>query len=179
MEQKKMFKIETSDEEIFELTYEQISASNVIKEMFDNIGDNCDDAIPVPIESKIFRFIHSWIKLELNNTVKVENAENTETAENNKIVEIPNVHETVEIITNESNWQCIFFKNISFEDLDKISTACDYLHIDSLLNFCAAKMAEFLNKCSSKEAIRELTGIQSDFTKEEEEEIEKENAFLM
>ena len=61
--------------------------------------------------------------------------------------------------------------------LFKLIHAARYLHIDSLLRLACEKIAEDIEACSTPEEIRERFGIKNDFTREEEEEVGRQNAW--
>ncbi|XP_044506114.1 SKP1-like protein 14 [Mangifera indica] len=69
-----------------------------------------------------------------------------------------------------------FIKNQSVDMLKEILLAANYLNAKSLLTLTLDKFAERI-KNKSVEYVREVFGIENDFTEEEEEKIRKENAW--
>ena len=79
--------------------------------------------------------------------------------------------------------ECVDEWDYNFIDVDintifKIINASNYLNIPPLLELASAKMASII-KGKTTEEVRQLFGIQNEFTPEEEEQIIEENKWCM
>ena len=71
-------------------------------------------------------------------------------------------------------WDCEFIEMENMDDLIDLVVASNFLDIEGLLNLGCAKVASLI-KGKSVEEIRDLFGIENDFTPEEEALIREEN----
>ena len=81
----------------------------------------------------------------------------------------------IEDVISEDDKKFLVMEN---SDLLLVMMASNYLIIKDLLALTAAKIASMI-KGKSTEAIREMFGIENDFTKEEEAELRKENEWCL
>jgi len=75
-----------------------------------------------------------------------------------------------------SDWYKTFYK-MSEKEIVQMMNVANFLNIQPLLQITGAKLAH-LCKLKGTPEIRELFGVESDFTPEEEEAIQKENEYL-
>jgi S-phase kinase-associated protein 1 len=71
-------------------------------------------------------------------------------------------------------WDCKFISIEKVDDLIDLIVAANFLDIESLVNLGCAKIATII-KGKSVEEIREVFGIQNDFTPQEEAQLREEN----
>lgn len=67
--------------------------------------------------------------------------------------------------------------DIPSKDVLNLAVLANFLNVEKVCNLCSAKLADICKKLDTEE-IRLLFGIVSDFTPQEEEEIEKQNRWL-
>lgn len=75
-----------------------------------------------------------------------------------------------------SDWYVNFF-NMTDSETVQLANVVNYLNIPPLLEICVARLADMI-RFKTTDQIRELFEIESDFTPEEEEKINKENQFI-
>ena len=68
------------------------------------------------------------------------------------------------------------FMGTNVEEIVRIMTASNYLEIEDLTQLCAKTLALMI-KGKTPQQIRDMFGIENDFTPEEEEQIRRENAW--
>lgn len=78
----------------------------------------------------------------------------------------------------EREWDRNFFNSLSREVLFECTLAADFLHIQSLLDSGCKRIADSIRGKSVQE-MREYFGVKNDFTPEEEEQIKRENEWLL
>ena len=150
---KKMITLRSSDNEEFEVEEAVAMESQTIRHM---IEDDCaDNGIPLPnVNSKILA----------------------------KVIEYCNkhVHAAAADTTNASgggedlkNWDAEFVK-VDQATLFDLILAANYLNIKGLLDLTCQTVADMM-KGKTPEEIREIFHIKNDLTKEEEDEIRREN----
>ncbi|KAK4843997.1 hypothetical protein QYF36_015155 [Acer negundo] len=71
-------------------------------------------------------------------------------------------------------WESEFIDELNYDELYFLLTASNYMNVKELLGCTAQKVADMI-KGKSPEKILEMFNIQNDFSKEEEEAIQKEN----
>jgi S-phase kinase-associated protein 1 len=74
------------------------------------------------------------------------------------------------------NWIVEFMK-IPTNEILELAYIANFLNITSILNICCSKLASICKEKSTNE-IRKIFNIESDFSKEEEEEIEKQYRWM-
>jgi S-phase kinase-associated protein 1 len=157
-EKKPMVELTSKDEQSIKVEREVIMMSGLIKDMLDEEGDGEDvPIIPVPnVDSKPLQKVIEYCKHHWNNK-----AEEIEKPLKGKIEDII------------SKWDKQFLE-IDQALLIELIMAANYLNIKDLLDLTCAKVASMI-KGKSPEQIREMFGIENDFTPEEEEKIREEN----
>ncbi|GAV07999.1 hypothetical protein RvY_17765 [Ramazzottius varieornatus] len=164
----KMIRIRTEDGEIFQVEEQAAKQSKVIKDLLEmslesGSGDKDDDILPLPkIRKEIFRKVHHWMDYHAKH-----DGEPKELTEEEEILarfceEIP-------------EWDQKYLQ-VDQSSLFEIMLAADYLDIKKLRGLCCKTVANIL-KGKTVEQIREMYGIENDFTPEEEEEIRKQTAW--
>jgi len=73
-------------------------------------------------------------------------------------------------------WDRDFIESLEEQELYALMNACNFLNVHVLLAFCC-KMVAARIRGKSVEQVRHLLHIQSDYTKQEEEKLQKENAW--
>lgn len=139
-----------------------IAHCGLIRDMLeeqDDEDDDDDEVIPLPNinDQDILKKIIDYCKFHYNN--KAEEIEKP-------------LKENIENVI--CDWDKTYLKNINNETLINIIMASNYINCKDLLNLTCAKVASTL-KGKSPEQIRELFGIENDFTPEEESKIREEN----
>ena len=71
-------------------------------------------------------------------------------------------------------WDCDYINLDNMDDLIDLVVASNFLDIEGLLNLGCAKIASLI-KGKNVEEIRDMFGIENDFTPEEEAQIREEN----
>ena len=94
----------------------------------------------------------------------------------NKILEYLNSETTENDTLEDNGWLKEYFE-MEQSDLFELILAANYLDIADLLDFCCKSVANMIKGKAAPE-IREMFGIENDFTPEEEEQIRKENEWL-
>ncbi|XP_039134053.1 SKP1-like protein 9 [Dioscorea cayenensis subsp. rotundata] len=118
-------------------------------------------------------FINETIQycIEQVNTIKIPNINGKILS---MIVNFCRKHaETVDFIELQS-WDDEFIKDYNTDDIFDLISASDFLRIHSLMNLCCSKVAKLIEGKTASE-IRDMLGIEYDFTEEEKEAIRKEN----
>ena len=92
----------------------------------------------------------------------------------NPFKQIPKPLRSDDLSACVDEWYVKYLENMELELLFEVIKSANFLEIESLLDITCAKVATML-KGKSVEEIRNIFGIENDFTPEEEEEIKKEN----
>eukprot|EP00297_Palpitomonas_bilix_P025002 CAMPEP_0113908230 /NCGR_PEP_ID=MMETSP0780_2-20120614/26023_1 /TAXON_ID=652834 /ORGANISM="Palpitomonas bilix" /LENGTH=154 /DNA_ID=CAMNT_0000903589 /DNA_START=1 /DNA_END=465 /DNA_ORIENTATION=+ /assembly_acc=CAM_ASM_000599 len=97
-----------------------------------------------------------------------------------KVIEYCTYHEENKERPQEekSKWDKQFVE-LEDEPLFQLILAANYLDIKSLLDLTCRTVAEIIKTCKSPQEIRTRFNIKNDFTKEEEEEVRRENAWAL
>lgn len=74
-------------------------------------------------------------------------------------------------------WEKQFVQNLGSAKIFDVMLAANYLDIPPLLNLLCAHVAKEIRNCSTTTEIRQKFQIENDFTPEEEEEIQRQNAW--
>ncbi|CAJ0594100.1 unnamed protein product [Cylicocyclus nassatus] len=148
----KMYKVQTKDMEICEVSAPVIGKSKLITTMLEDLNLQDDDTpIPIPnVTSLVFKKIVTWCERRGSNLEATSSAE-------------------------EEQWRKQYFK-IDNGLLFDIIMAANYLDIPDLLD-SACKVVAGMMRGKSVQEIRTLFNITNDFTPQEEEEIRKENSW--
>lgn len=153
----KLVELVSKDEQTFKVPRDVVMQSGLVKDMLEeNEGDDVP-SIPLPnVESKALAKVIEYIKHHHNNK-----ADEIEKPLKGKIEDVI------------SKWDKSFLE-IDQSLLIELIMAANYLNIKDLLDLTCAKVASMI-KGKSPEQIREMFGIENDFTPEEEEKIREEN----
>jgi len=155
-----MISIVTNDNVTFEINDQKyLKLSLFINDMFEEYENEDDIVIPLTIDSITFDKIFDYMKHMADN--------------NPSEIEKPMKKNFINYVTE---WEFNYI-NVSMNELENIINASNYLNIRSLLNLsCAFLVSKIQNK--SIDEIREILGIENDFTPEEEEKIIEENKWI-
>lgn len=153
-----MVKLVSSDGQVISVTEDIARMSKTLSQMMDDLGlEDLDGGIPlVNISHATLLKIVEWCTHHKDDPPLPDDA--------------PAKH-TGEI----SDWDKEF-TNVEQEALFEILMASNYLDIKGLLHLVLATIA-FMIKGKTTEELREIFGIEGDFTPEEEEAIRKDNAW--
>lgn len=77
-----------------------------------------------------------------------------------------------------SPWDENFMMKLNTSEIFSLTNAANYLEITELLTVCCKAIAKLMRE-KSVEELREMFGIENDFTPEEEEQIRLENSWLI
>lgn len=134
-----------------------VAMSGLLKDMLEENADDETPTIPLPnADSKPLKKVIEYCEYHWNNP-----AEEIEKPLKGKI----------EDVINDFDKR---FLEIDQSLLIELIMAANYLNIKDLLDLTCAKVASMI-KGKSPEQIREMFGIENDFTPEEEEKIREEN----
>ncbi|AVK76440.1 S-phase kinase-associated protein 1 [Pandoravirus neocaledonia] len=158
-------KLESSDEQVFEVPREVAEMSVTVKHMLDDVDADNENAIPLPnVTGKILGKVIEWAKYHLENPEPAP-AEGDAAAKDEK--------RTDDISPWDKN-----FCDVDQPTLFELILAANYLDIKPLLDLTCKTVANMI-KGKSPEEIRKTFNIKNDFTPEEEEQIRKENEWCM
>jgi S-phase kinase-associated protein 1 len=146
----------SKDGQTFVVDADAIFMSQLIKDM---VEDNEDEVprIPVPnVESKVLAKVIEYCEYHHDKPIEE--------------IEKPLKGNIDDLICD---WDKKFL-NVEQQELIEIIMASNYLNIKSLLDLSCAKIASMI-KGKNPEQIREMFGIENDFSPEEEEKIREEN----
>ena len=152
-------KLQSSDEEIFEVDVDVARMSVTLRTMLDDLGIEEDDGEPIPVQnvnSSILRKVIQWATYHKNDPPTPEDDDNRE-------------KRTDDI----SSWDADFLK-VDQGTLFEIILAANYLDIKGLLDVTCKTVANMI-RGKTPEEIRKTFNIKNDFTPQEEEQIRGEN----
>ena len=157
---KKMITLRSSDNEEFEVEEAVAMESQTIRHM---IEDDCaDNGIPLPnVNSKILSKVIEYCNKHVHAAAKP-----AEGADANAAAAAGGGEDL-------KNWDAEFVK-VDQATLFDLILAANYLNIKGLLDLTCQTVADMM-KGKTPEEIRETFNIKNDFTKEEEDEIRREN----
>ncbi|CAN1229782.1 SKP1-like protein 4 [Linum perenne] len=156
----KNLKLKSSDGETFEVSEAVASKSKMIKNMID---DDCadgtipcaDGTIPVAnVTGKVMAKVIEYCKKHVDE----EEKQKSDQAAANPL----------------KDWDGKFVKELSMEMLFDVTLAANYLDIKELLDLTCEYIASMM-KGKEPEEIRKIFNIKNDYTKEEEDEVRREN----
>jgi len=145
-----MVSVLTCDSAQFDIGERVITGCLTLKNLVDDIGD--DEIIPLPS-------VHS-------NEMK-------------EVISFYTGHQEMGGITTDEAMLTTDAERLSLlptRSVIRLMEAADYLCAETLLNACAKSIATSISKKTTQE-IRDILGIENDFTPEEEAEIQRENAW--
>lgn len=155
-----MSKVEliSNDEVKFLVAKEVAIQSSFIKDML----EECDEEATVPLPNvdgktlkKVVEYMEKYV------------------TEKSKEIEKPLKGKIEDIV---SEWDAEFL-NMEQSSLMEVIMAANYLNVKDLLEICCAKVASTI-RGKKPEEIREMFGIENDFTPEEEAKIREENKWI-
>ncbi|CAN1759303.1 SKP1-like protein 4 [Linum perenne] len=140
--------LKSSDGETFEVSEAVASKSKMIKNMIDD--DCADGTIPVAnVTGKVMAKVIEYCK---------KHGSSSDQAAANPL----------------KDWDGKFVKELSMEMLFDVTLAANYLDIKELLDLACEYIASMM-KGKEPEEIRKIFNIKNDYTKEEEDEVRREN----
>ena len=146
------------DGEKLSVDLDVINKSTILKNMIEDTGKEGDIPIPniqLPILKKIIEYC--------------EHYKNTSPKEIKKPLVSAKLTEN-----NVDEWDAGFIELEKVDDIIDLVIAANFLDIESLVGLGCAKIATFI-KGKSVEEIRDVFGIQNDFTPQEELQLREEN----
>lgn len=151
-------KLQSSDKEIFEVDVEIAKASATIKTMLDDLGmSEEEEIVPLPVvNSTILKKIITWATYHKDDPVVAEE-DDTKDKRTDDI----------------SSWDADFLK-VDQGTLFELILAANYLDIKGLLDLTCKTVANMI-RGKTPEEIRKTFNIKNDFSKEEEEQVRREN----
>jgi len=151
-------KLQSSDEQEFEVDRAQAEMSVTIKNMLEDMeGVGSENAIPLPnVTGKILQKVIEYCKYHIEHPTPVSDEKKDE-------------KRTDDIIP----WDQEFCK-VDQATLFELILAANYLDIKPLLDLTCKTVANMI-KGKTPEEIRKTFNIKNDFTPEEEEQVRKEN----
>jgi len=151
-------KLQSSNEQEFEVEKEIAEQSVTIKNMLDDIGDT-DQAIPLPnVNSKILQKVIEYCKHHHDHPVAIQDDKDKE-------------KRTDDILPWDQD-----FCRVDQATLFELILAANYLDIKPLLDLTCKTVANMI-KGKTPEEIRKTFNIKNDFTPEEEEQVRRENSW--
>ncbi|CAH2063381.1 unnamed protein product, partial [Iphiclides podalirius] len=152
-------KLQSSDNEIFDVDVEIAKCSVTIKTMLEDLGmdDDEEEVVPLPnVNSAILKKVIQWATYHKDDPPLPEDDENKE-------------KRTDDI----SSWDADFLK-VDQGTLFELILAANYLDIKGLLDVTCKTVANMI-KGKTPDEIRKTFNIKNDFTAAEEEQVRKEN----
>jgi len=150
-----MVKLQSSDDQEFEVTKQVAEMSKTIKLMMEDLEDDMDLPIPLPnVAGKILAKVVEYCKHHTAETTKEATG-------------------TSSLDSDISEWDTDFC-NVDQTTLFELILAANYLDIKPLLDLTCKIVANMI-KGKTSEEIRKTFNIKNDFTPEEEEQIRREN----
>lgn len=152
-------KLQSCDNEIFNVDYEVAKCSVTIRTMVEDLGleENDEEIVPLPnVNSAILRKVIQWATYHKDDPPPSED------------------EDTKEKRTDDiSSWDSDFLK-VDQGTLFELILAANYLDIKGLLDVTCKTVANML-KGKTPEEIRKTFNIKNDFSPSEEEQVRKEN----
>lgn len=146
------------DGEKLSVDLDVVNKSTILKNMIEDTGKDGDIPIPniqLPILKKIIEFCEHY------------------KSSNPKEIRKPLVSSKL-TENNVDEWDAAFIEMDKVDDIIDLVIAANFLDIESLVALGCAKIATFI-KGKSVEEIRDVFGIQNDFTPQEEQQLREEN----
>lgn len=146
------------DGEKLSVDLDVVNKSTILKNMIEDTGKDGDIPIPniqLPILKKIIEFCEHY------------------KSSNPKEIKKPLVSSKL-TENNVDEWDANFIELEKVDDIIDLVIAANFLDIESLVALGCAKIATFI-KGKSVEEIRDVFGIQNDFTPQEEQQLREEN----
>lgn len=160
-------KLQTSDNEIFEVDREVAFLCKTVKNFCEDVDMDDNTVVPLPnVTGSVMKKVLEFCEYHKEEYKGIDFDEMAEKAPN-KVIDMNN-----KAITE---WDANFIK-VDQPFLFEIILAANYLHIQPLLDLSCKTVANMI-KGKSPQEIRETFNIPNDFTPEEEEKVRKENAW--
>lgn len=161
-------KIVTSDNREFEVDQKVANSFKVIHDMLETLrsgedGDIKDADTPIKITNvrgDIMKELIAWVDHHKDDP---ETSDEEEQYRDRRTDDIP-------------QWDKDFVGKWDKSTLYEVLQACNYLDLRPLLEICCKTIANMI-KGKSVEQVRDILGLVSDYTPEEEEQLKKENAW--
>lgn len=158
-------KLITKDQKEIMISKKIILKFQLIKDILEDGDDQSDEITTIPIPN-----------VDYNTMMEI--IEYLKYVEHNEPLEIPKpIPKSHKIKDFVNDFECEFIEKYSATNMEGLVNLClssNYLDIKSLLDLCCAKIAVMI-KGKSPEEIRDLFGLENDFTPEEEQKIRDEN----
>ncbi|AGO83123.1 S-phase kinase-associated protein 1 [Pandoravirus dulcis] len=165
-------KLESSDEQVFEVAREIAEMSVTVKHMLDDVDADSENAIPLPnVSGKILAKVIEWATYHHENPEPAPTADGADAAA--AAADAKDQKRTDDI----SPWDKEFC-DVEQPTLFELILAANYLDIKPLLDLGCKSVANMI-KGKSPEEIRKTFNIKNDFSPEEEEAIRKENEWCL
>ncbi|KAL7727824.1 hypothetical protein ACLKA6_019760 [Drosophila palustris] len=150
-------KLQSSDEEIFDIDVEIVKCSGTIRPMLE--GDDETAIWPLlNVNSSILRMVLAWANYHKDDPQPTADEDN----------------ENKEKRTNEITlWDADFLK-VDQSTLFELMMAANYLEIEGLLDLTITTVADMIRGKTTEE-IRETFNMENDFTPEQLEQVRREN----
>jgi len=146
------------DGEKLSVDLDVVNKSTILKNMIEDTGKDGDIPIPniqLPILKKIIEFCEHY---KSSNPKEIRKP-----LASSKLTE-----------NNVDEWDAAFIEMEKVDDIIDLVIAANFLDIESLVALGCAKIATFI-KGKTVEEIRDVFGIQNDFTPQEEQQLREEN----
>ncbi|CAN1759304.1 SKP1-like protein 4 [Linum perenne] len=154
--------LKSSDGETFEVSEAVASKSKMIKNMIDD--DCADGTIPVAnVTGKVMAKVIEYCKKHVDEEEKQKDIIPAFGSSSDQAAANP-----------LKDWDGKFVKELSMEMLFDVTLAANYLDIKELLDLACEYIASMM-KGKEPEEIRKIFNIKNDYTKEEEDEVRREN----
>jgi S-phase kinase-associated protein 1 len=182
-------KLASSDDQEFEIPKEIAEMSETLKNMLTDLGENEEtEAIPLPnVNGETLSSCVEYCKEYLTRNQKDVSPVETNTADDTsssdaKMKEVEEEEEEVKKSKTDTceltDWEKTFFKDFENDKLFDFILASNYLDVKPALE-AACKVVANKIKGKTPEEIRKEFDIENDFTPEEEEQIRKENEWIL
>ena len=157
-EEKSIVQLQSSEEEIIEVSKDVICIAETVQNMLDDLGGSIDSPVPLPnVTAPILRNVLVFCQHYHDNPPAPKSEEQKEEFR----------------LDDFDEWETKYL-DVDQETLFGTVLAANYMSITPLMDLICRKIASDI-KGLTTEQIREKYGIVNDFTPEEEEQVRKEN----
>jgi S-phase kinase-associated protein 1 len=155
----------SSDEVEFRIPKRHAEMSRVIANMIKDMEGGEDEPIPIQeVKSDIMELITRWMEYHVDDPPKVEPE--------------PDVHDHLPKRADDiCDWDLEMLKKLDKHTLFNLSTASNFLDINTLMHTCCKHIANTI-RGKTPEQLREYFELTDAFTPEEEEQIRRENEWV-
>jgi len=161
--------LRSCDDMDFSVDTEIAKRSVTIKDMLENLGIEEDSDTPVPImnvRGEVLERVIEWCDHHREDPVTPEGQEPSKDNKN------------IDLTEWDAKFTGVHNKEIDQDTLNDILLAANFLEIQELLLTCCKAIAQKIKMLSVEEIRREFN-IRNDYTKEEEEQVRRENEWCM